>query len=60
MEKKYRAIFDDGHNFGEFEFYSKHRAKSKDHLEDAKNEFIKKFGVKRYNQIRIVDTWRVD
>lgn len=35
MERLYRGFWDDGHDCGEFEFYSKYRAGSKKNLEDA-------------------------
>lgn len=44
MEKKYLAIWDDGHDYGEFVFYSRHRANSKKNLEDAMNTYHKRYG----------------
>ena len=34
-ERKYLACWDDGHDYGEFEFYSCHRAIIKENIKDA-------------------------
>lgn len=39
--RKYRAFWDDGHDKGEFEYYSSHRNYSKGSMEDMKREYIK-------------------
>lgn len=56
MEKKYRAYYDDGHDTGEFEFWSKYKANSKKNRMDAEKEALKKFGLPRFRQIIIVST----
>lgn len=58
-ERKYRAFWDDGHDYGDFEFYSKHRAGSKANLEDAYNEYRKKHGYSRYKAIEITSIYLV-
>lgn len=42
--RKYRGFYDDGHDRGEFEYYSIHRNYSKKNMEDMKKEYLKKFG----------------
>ena len=54
-ERKYRAFWDDGHDYGDFEFYSYHRAGSKRNLEDAEKTARKKMGFSLYNKIEITD-----
>ena len=46
--RKYRAFWDDGHDKGEFEYYSSHRNYSKGNMEDMKREYIKKYGYSQY------------
>ena len=58
-EKLYRAIYDDGHDFGEIEYWSEHRNNSKANLEDAKKELIKKFGWNRAKYLIITQTYLV-
>ena len=49
-------MYDDGHDFGVFEFSSTHRANSKANIEDAKAEARSKYGFKRANSIVIYAT----
>ena len=56
MTKTYIAFYDDGHDFGEFEFESNHRAKSAANLADAEEKAKKKYGYKRARAIRILQT----
>lgn len=49
---KYRAFYDDGHDTGEFEYYSDYRRNSKKNNEDMTEEFKKIYGHKRYTQIK--------
>lgn len=56
MTKTYIAFYDDGHDWGEFEFESEHRAKSVANLADAEERAKKKFGYKRAHCIRIYRT----
>ena len=42
--RKYLANYDDGHDYGSFEFYSSHRAGSKANIEDAKSSARNQFG----------------
>lgn len=46
--RKYRGFYDDGHDAGEFEYYSYHKNYSKQNMEDMKNEYIKKYGYNQY------------
>ena len=55
-EKVYTAYYDDGHDYGTFEFYSKHRANSKANIKDAKLTATRRYGARRSNQIRITST----
>lgn len=50
--RKYRASYDDGHDYGEFEYYSDYRRNSKKNNEDMIEEFKKAYGYKRYAQIK--------
>ena len=54
--REYIAFYDDGHDFGEFLFYSKHRAGSEANKEDARSAASKKFGHNRTQQIKILCT----
>lgn len=56
--RKYLAVYDDGHDFGEFEYYSGHRANSKANLEDAIKEYKRVYGFRRAQRIEIVSTQR--
>ena len=58
--RKYLADYDDGHDFGTFEFYSEHRANSKANIEDAKSEARKRYGHARAARIEILSTVRWD
>lgn len=40
--RKYRGFWDDGHDSGEFEYYSNHRNYSKQNIEDMKREYFRK------------------
>lgn len=44
MMRLYIAFWDNGHDRGEFEFYSSHRANSKANLQDAMRTYHRKFG----------------
>ena len=44
MERNYIAIWDDGHDYGEFRFNSSYRANSKKNLEDAYSTYRRRFG----------------
>ena len=55
-KRNYIAMYDDGHDFGVFEFISTHRANSKANIEDAKAEARSKYGIKRANSIVIYAT----
>lgn len=54
--RKYIGFWDDGHDRGEIEFYSDHRANSKANLEDARREYRLKHGYARSRQIEIKET----
>lgn len=60
MIRKYRASYDDGHDFGEFEFYSNHRNGSKQNKANMEKEFIKKYGYKRFTQVTIECIGKID
>lgn len=57
-EKRYSAFYDNGHDFGEFTFYSSHRANSKANLADARREAAKRWGWRYARAIRITSTVR--
>ena len=44
MKRMYTATWDDGHDYGEFDYYSEHRAKSKANMQDAYETMWKKYG----------------
>ncbi len=44
MTRKYIALWDNGHDRGEFEFYSSYRSNSKNNKKDAEKESILKYG----------------
>ena len=50
--RKYRASYDDGHDYGEFEYYSDYRKNSKKNLEDMKREYKQQHGSARYKEIK--------
>lgn len=50
--RKYRASYDDGHDYGEFEYYSNYRKNSKKNLEDMKREYKQQHGYARYKEIK--------
>lgn len=60
--KTYLACWDDGHDYGEFEFYSDHRANSKANIADAIETAKRNYGRKRAYAMRIYQTqlWEVD
>lgn len=55
-ERRYTAYYDDGHDYGSFEFWSSHRANSKPNIEDAKAAARNRYGFKRERQIKITCT----
>lgn len=55
-KRNYIAMYDDGHDFGDFEFSSTHRANSNANIEDAKSAAKSKYGFKRANSIVIYAT----
>lgn len=55
-KRNYIAMYDDGHDYGVFEFSSTHRANSKPNIEDATIEAKRKYGFKRANSIVIYAT----
>ena len=57
-EKRYLAFYDNGHDFGEFTFFSTHRANSRANLDDARHEAAKKWGWRYARAIRITSTVR--
>lgn len=44
MTRLYIAFWDNGHDRGDFEFYSAHRANSKANLQDAMRTYRRKYG----------------
>lgn len=54
--RNYLAFWDDGHDYGEFEFTSYHRANSKANIQDAKDTAISRYGYRRGSQLRITQT----
>ena len=54
----YVVFWDDGHDHGELEFFSSHRANSKANMEDAKAEMARKYGCKRAYNMKIISTER--
>lgn len=46
--RRYRGFWDDGHDMGEFEYYSIHRNYSKGNMEDMKSEYIRLYGRSAY------------
>lgn len=60
MIRKYRAIYNDGHDFGEFEYYSNHRQGSKQNRADMEKEYIKKYGYKRFTRVKCECIGKID
>ena len=52
MERQYTAYADTGRDFIEFQFYSEHRANSKDNFKDANEYYKKKHGYR----VKIIST----
>ena len=50
--RKYRGFWDDGHDIGEFEYYSDHRNYSKQNMEDMKRTYFKKYGYSKSKYIK--------
>lgn len=50
----YVAFWDDGHDFGEFEFCSSHKANSKANIEDAYREYHQRYGYS--HKVKITST----
>lgn len=57
--RKYRAFWNNGHDTGEFEFWSNHRAGSKANLKDAYRQYQKKYSYSKNSTIKITDIYRV-
>ena len=53
-ERLYLAYVDNGNDYDDFEFYSKHRKNSKQNLEDFKKEYYKTYGYKRNLSFTVV------
>ena len=51
--RKYRGYYDDGHDIGEFYYYSSHRNFSKKNMEDMKTEFSKTYGRSRLRCVKL-------
>ena len=49
--RRYRAFWNDGHDTGEFEYYSSHRNYSKGNMEDMKSEYKKRYGYSEYKAV---------
>ena len=52
--REYIAFYDDGHDFGEFLFYSEHRAGSEANKKDARAAAIKAYGYNRAQRMKIL------
>ena len=52
--RKYRGYWDDGHDIGEFYYYSSHRNFSKKNMEDMRTEFSKTYGRNRLRCVKLV------
>lgn len=59
MERKYRLIYDDRHDYGAIEYWSSYRNNSKANREDAKKALEKRFGWNRVRQLIIIQTYLV-
>lgn len=58
MKRQYTATWDNGHEYGEFDFYSEYRANSKANIKDAKEESRRKYGYeKTITSTRLKDSW---
>lgn len=55
-ERLYRAFWDDGHDYGSFTFYSRHRANSKANKADAYARYRTLQGYRRAQAITITRT----
>ena len=55
--RRYLAEYDDGHDFGKFEYWSDHRNGSAANHYDAEQTFIRHHGLKRFKQITIIRTY---
>lgn len=54
----YTAYWDDGHDHGEFDFFSEHRADSRANMEDARDESYRKYGYRKtITSTRLKDSW---
>lgn len=58
--RKYRGFWDDGHDTGEFEYYSDHRNYSKQNMEDMKRTYFKKYGYSKSKYIKFTFGYLLD
>lgn len=58
-ERLYRAIWDDGHDYGEFEYWSSYRNNSKQNKKDAEDKMISKYGYRGAKRKVIIQTYLV-
>lgn len=56
-ERLYRACYDTGNGYGDFEYYSYYRNNSKKNLEDAYNEYRRTTG---HFDIKIIQTYLLE
>lgn len=54
--RRYLASYDEGYDYGTFEFWSDHRANSKANLADAKRKAISTYGYVRAKRMEIFKT----
>lgn len=58
-ERLYRAIYDDGHDYGYFEYWSSYRNNSKNNRKDAEDKMIRKYGYREAKRMIIIQTYLV-
>lgn len=49
--RKYIGFWDDGHDYGEFYYYSKYRNYSKKNMEDMKSSYLRQYGKSAYRGV---------
>ena len=57
---KVRVFYDDGHDNGEFEYFSRfNRINSRGIKEEIHNEMLKRYGISRVKYMKVINFYRV-
>lgn len=57
---KVRVFYDDGHDNGEFEYFSRfNRINARGIKEEIHNEMLKRYGISRVKYMKVINFYRV-